>query len=798
MSPIRRLLLSNLGLVFAIGSMPAGSYEFVTHAAITRSAFNRFVTEEPGIIDRLGLWDLDDVFGGSYYYLYGNTAVLRGVDRFEAIRISGDGISASPLSIAGWLMRGAIREDDDPSPKDPSPKGDDPQGDIHRVFRHFFDPTSSTGGALSVYGDNDPCVLLFDMPVPCQSALNWGIGTSDARIDVNQPSITRRNHFSVVDARETVWRALTLMKSNGDGSFSAFTDQDDPVYRRVQRQEYWATTFRALGDVLHLNQDMAQPQHTRNDAHSGESFTVVQSALTGHKSTYEQFVEASAIRAESMVVGSDTPNPIKITFLPLTFDGYPTPKFDRYTDFWTTDDQKGLADFSNAGFFTAGKNIRDVWNPYTSPTRDPSIYAKASRVPVNWNGTPISTKFLGTTTQLIGSVHDYYSGQVISNVPMTGYGLWDQFMQERGLLPHFTLYRENYVAQANLLLPRAVAYSAGILEYFFRGQIDISAPDEGVYGLIDHAVEKDKDTGGFDTIKLKLKNSTPNQTMSGGTVVAVLRFHRNSCYRDDLSGEPGVPGVDEEVCREIGDDIVVSEPQKGASIDTTPRQFKFTFAKKLPINATDVRLQVVYRGTLGSETDAIAIGAKDISEPTFMSYINASDYIRIDGHVYTRDRVDSDQALLSRVYPQSCVDYTQSPPRLQPYCLQPFPMDLTLGFNASSSKVEIEGLPVRRFMRFAFLSDLVDEIPVNQFRTPCSPDPFLVVPLEYQVDFDKPSETMTHTYPTFEKTRGIYGWFGTSCVRIGDGVDLAAQDDRDAAMADLTEKYPLPTTVTFK
>ncbi len=798
MSLIRRFVVTWLGLTFAV-PMPAAGYEFVTHAAITQSAFTRFLAEKSGILDRLGLWDEDDVFGQSYLYVFGNTAALRGINEFEAVRISGDGVRASPSSIAGWVMRGAIREDDDPSLTDPSPKGDDPQGDIHRVFRHFFDPTASAGGALTVYGESDPCVLLLDLPVPCQTALDWGIGTSDARVDVNQPSAGRRNHFSVIDARETLWRALTLMKSDGNGSLVAFAEKDDPLYRRLQRQEYWATTFRALGDVLHLNQDMAQPQHTRNDVHSGESFAVMQSALTGHKSTYEQFVEASALHSKKMVVGTETPTPVPITALSLNFNGYPTPQFVRYTDFWTTDDRKGLADFSNAGFFTPGKNMMDITNRYSSPSKEPSNYSTASRVPVRWDGTPIATKFVATTAQLLGSVRDNNAAVDISDVPMTGYGLWDQFMQERGLLPHFTLYRENYVAQANLLLPRAVAYSAGILEYFFRGQIDISAPDEGVYGLIDHAVEKDKDTAGFDTIKLKLRNSTPDQVMSGGTVVAVLKYHRNACYKDDLSGEPGAPGVDEEVCREVGDDIVVSELQRAVSIDTTPHQFKFTFPKKLPINATDVRLQVVYRGPLGSETDAIAIGAKDLSEPTFMSYINASDYIRIDGHVYTRDRVDGDQALLSKVYPQSCVDYTQSPPHLQSYCMQPFAIDLTLGFDGILSKVAIDGLPVRRFIRFAFLSDLVDEIAVNQFRSPCfPPDPFQVAPLEYQVDFDKPSETMMHTYPIFEKTRGIYGWFGTSCVRFGDGVEKVAQDDRDAVMADLTEKYPLPLTITFK
>jgi hypothetical protein len=33
---------------------------------------------------------------------------------------------------------------------------------------------------------------------------------------------------------------------------------------RAFRDAYWATTFRALGSVMHLVQDMGNPQHTRD------------------------------------------------------------------------------------------------------------------------------------------------------------------------------------------------------------------------------------------------------------------------------------------------------------------------------------------------------------------------------------------------------------------------------------------------------------------------------------------------------------------------------------------------------
>jgi len=45
----------------------------------------------------------------------------------------------------------------------------------------------------------------------------------------------------------------------------------------------------------------------------------------------------------------------------------------------------------------------------------------------------------------------------------------------------------DYDAMADLLLPRAVAYSTGLINFFFRGQIEISLPQEGVFAVADHS-----------------------------------------------------------------------------------------------------------------------------------------------------------------------------------------------------------------------------------------------------------------------------------------------------------------------
>jgi hypothetical protein len=53
----------------------------------------------------------------------------------------------------------------------------------------------------------------------------------------------------------------------------------------------------------------------------------------------------------------------------------------------------------------------------------------------------------------------------------------------------------------------------------------------------------------------------------------------------------------------------------------------FQFDDPIPVDASDVVLQIVFRGTMGGETDAVVIGTRNISEPTFFGFANISDYV---------------------------------------------------------------------------------------------------------------------------------------------------------------------------
>ena len=76
---------------------------------------------------------------------------------------------------------------------------------------------------------------------------------------------------SSIDAREAMWRALTLRDKNMSPNIGVAGIADGEPLRKA----YWATTFRALGDLVHMIQDMGQvtwiavPESTTciNEAH---------------------------------------------------------------------------------------------------------------------------------------------------------------------------------------------------------------------------------------------------------------------------------------------------------------------------------------------------------------------------------------------------------------------------------------------------------------------------------------------------------------------------------------------------
>ncbi len=285
-----------------------------------------------------------------------------------------------------------------------------------RVINHFYDPYNDRG--FTGFGQ-------FGYRAP-----DWAL--EDTREFPDQ------NH-SYRDARAAFYLGLT--------------DRD-----RATRERSLGYTFYALGHVMHLIQDMAQPQHARNDPHP---------TFSSRRSLLEAYVDELVNAGRFDPAGDVAPSAI-------------LGKIGRVRDLWATGTgtamgRLGMAAFTNASFVSAGTNFNDLrggatGGGYPDPKLDllqissptPNAQCKDGvRPPLGFPLTFYGNRF-----------SDPIQGGEIENDRMTTYSIFDQHLhaQNAGLI--FALNCFNLDRVADILVRRAVSYSAALLDYFFRGRIE--------------------------------------------------------------------------------------------------------------------------------------------------------------------------------------------------------------------------------------------------------------------------------------------------------------------------------------
>jgi hypothetical protein len=664
------------------------------------------------------------------------------------------GTRGEPTSVRNLIANGAIYEDDFP----PGP------------IYHFFDPR--TNSPLNINPADYP-----NANASYVAAINSRTRTSPDWMVLGQGSSPYSvNYASFPKARGQFLAALTS------------PDRGTRLYRS-------GLLFDSLGRMIHHIQDMAHPQHVRNDNHLSsksfdaacglgfDAFDLCQSYLALRRaSASEAWTDRADIRAQLPMLGYDAVYPGSGT----PADGltvFTTPR-----QFWTNSG-KGMADFTNRNFFSAG--TMDQSPPFV--------------------GAPFD---VDAATLCSGAVPS--CGAVPSGVLVTFFPSYvdDQFRQEGGpslhpyaasasiFDPEFrtssgqrltTVNRFTFAKDHEYLIPRAVAYSAGLINYFFRGQMEIEAPDEGVYAVVDHAEANLGTNGcgtpcGFRKVKLKVRNTTPNDEMINdaanmGTLLVVAKFHLNNCFQADLSGEFEAPGYRGAFCRSADESVTVSNPNKvlsvGRAFPAQATEFTFPADSPIPINATDLFLQVVYSGTLGSEVGgAVAVATVDMQEPTFLIFGNHNDYANVykaDGSYLRTDPYQSAGRFSLRV-------------------------DLRFNQSAQSPIATSTQLDPGYYHRLAILTDQ-EFLPywiVEQYLG-AQPDTreFTLAASENQTDADdqtlnfptyiqlRRTAPTTWAYESNEDGGAIYWMPGTMCA---DGTTRCAPEDKDPGA--IVRRYP--------
>jgi len=328
-----------------------------------------------------------------------------------------------------------------------------------RSIQHFYDPIRDKGL-------QHPAVSAFTHKSP-----DWALE------DTGQIS---GQNYSYADAMNAFYDALTL-----------------PT--KAERDAKWGQVFETLGHVIHHIQDMAQPEHVRNDLHCD---AVVPCGFPGSliglydKSLFESRSEA-VLRAG----------------IPAALTGYPAVTFPTAREFWTTratdaiPARRGIADFTNRNFVSKDRNfeikagIASASSLYDLPVPSGSnVQTLASLLPNNNQGANICQQLnqvgpidlppnASCEIEFIENVvTDSYTPSSTTNQRAASLSLFDQYLTKYNVngvlvedgdafhqmdvdrLP--TINRFNIDAAHTYLIPRAVAYSAGLIDHFFNTKLE--------------------------------------------------------------------------------------------------------------------------------------------------------------------------------------------------------------------------------------------------------------------------------------------------------------------------------------
>jgi len=317
-----------------------------------------------------------------------------------------------------------------------------------RVLYHFFDPQNNRGlNADTVIG-----------PIEFVASPDWILE------DVSLSEATADQDFSYRDARANFYAALT----NGSA---------------IERAYYYGRTFKSLGHVLHHIQDMGQPQHVRNEPHCDKPFLCDEmlEALVYAKLYVPSLLEEHVASRDQSVRYQHAISPYPVDRVTASLGGTGTPR-----DFWVNSrvPNGGMAEYSAKNFLTQGSSLE--WNPAQNSFRGIAGYplpdGSAMQIDFEdctWTGSKGqasgSCGFVSTSAyDPVLATTDSYR---IASLGLIWYpiqslldlsGADDQYVS--GL---FVIDEDTLIAQGNILVRRTIAFSAALIDYFFRGNVNL-------------------------------------------------------------------------------------------------------------------------------------------------------------------------------------------------------------------------------------------------------------------------------------------------------------------------------------
>ena len=660
----------------------------------------------------------------------------------------GAGTHLGDKTIMGWIQEGAFLEDEPAC----------------RASNHFHNPIIPNwldAGIQDLFWVfKGICNNEGEYPAnEATSAVRWGTGYAGPG-DKN----LSRNPNDWDAAQKGFYIALTGKDFFGNQIWKNHLTEDK-TQMSEEKQAVLKTFFRDLGYVLHLLQDMAVPAHVRSDFMSHMEWKGI-NGKDFKKWVYEKY-EDYVMRHDKIIFDPLLDDPQKVAEIPDTHLTDP-----EVWKFWDTDqyggsstdpglldfDDIGLAEFTNLNFVTRNTKLtanlkasNNYYQPYpmVSNTDIKTYMNKPPEAIFDEDGVPIRVQFV----KKYGDGESNGYGPAIEHFLVPGYlseSVGEHFSEDD--IYNKTFMIDDTCAQdyANILIPKAISYSVALLDFFFRGEIELTADSEGCYivnpmdedmegefelyydntndervpimdvdgkpwGKFNNTINVISVAAGGQSVPLDLF-ALPEDAKKPGEMTLVMKgsigevdstlqevaaskitiplieislpeegyyaFTDRHPYYDpsdpkypekymDNPAEQGFNKIIVNAVSQAGDltdgtvslqvkyrqgledqfsatpgattyftfyQIVaekqISEAQGTIISSGSPTKLEFDLPVELPLWATDVHLFLIYNGSMGTETDALCLGYKDISEPTPVDFFNLMDKICMNNTLY--------------------------------------------------------------------------------------------------------------------------------------------------------------------
>ena len=349
--------------------------------------------------------------------------------------------------------------------------------------------------------------------------------------------------------------------------------------------------------MVHLVQDMAQPEHTRNDQHRF-AFGAQQPSL------YEHWTLIS-------LLGDNDAGIPPIENADAFFDGYPSVRLPTFRDYFHNAAGQGLADYSNRNFVTQETNYDDERSlrkcfHYSEPTLDdPNTSLTVREVRSGAIG-PDGDEYCCeefTEWTYVSRPDDRVQNARDVDAYHTLYSSLDyetrRYTADRQV---FSLSPSSFHTRAALLVPRAVGYSAGFIEHFFRGRLDVRW-EPGAPGQSLVITNRSDDAIGADAEITAVMRATPEYFRRDTSDDTALIFRGKMA--DLVPAFNGIPA---------GGSVTIPHVQPPADL---------RIGDVLPSFET----RIAIRGTLGSEADAVVTHVRPPGGSVGRKIVNFDDWI---------------------------------------------------------------------------------------------------------------------------------------------------------------------------